>query len=209
MEIHEPMTLVTDYVLGALCAFLALRLRRGGPRASRSHWSLAFLGSAAAAFLGGTYHGFLPWLHGSVAAPLWKATLLSIGLAAYCAAIATAQSRLSARWVRPVRVVAGVKLCVYAGVVLTTDAFLTAILDYSVAFVFVVTVYLTAWIRYGDMAARWVVSGVLTSFVAAGIQAAGIAPHPQFNHNDLYHVVQMVGMWLLYKGAWRSAPLAR
>ena len=209
MEIHEPMTLLTDYLLGALCVLLAMRLRRGGSKTSRARWSLAFLGCAAAAFLGGTYHGFLPWLDGSVAAPLWKATLLSIGLAAYCATVATAQSRLSPRWVRPVRVVAGVKLCAYAGVVLSTDAFLIAILDYSVAFGFVVAVYGAAWIRRGDVAAPWVVAGVMTSFFAAGIQAAGIAPHPQFNHNDLYHVVQMVGMWLLYEGASRSAPLAR
>ena len=209
MAIQEPMTLLTDYALGSLCVFLALRLCRGGPEASRAHWALAFFGSAAAAFLGGTHHGFILWLNESVAALLWKATLLSIGLAAYCAMVATAQSRLPSRWVRPVRIVAGVKLCAYAGVVLSTDAFLTAILDYSVAFGFVVAVYGAAWIRRGDEAARWVVGGVLTSFLAAGIQAAGIAPHPQFNHNDLYHVVQMVGMWLLYEGAGRSLPLAR
>ena len=203
------MTLLTDYALGTLCVFLGLRLVRSGPRASRAHWAAAFFGSAAAAFLGGTHHGFLLWLDDSVAALLWKATLLAIGLAAYCATVATAQSRLSSRWVRPVRVAASVKLCAYAAVVLSTDAVLTAILDYSVAFGFVVAVYGVAWIRRGDVAARWVVAGVLTSFVAAGIQAAGIAPHPHFNHNDLYHVVQMAGMWLLYQGACRSAPLAR
>ncbi len=203
------MTLVTDYALGALCAFLALRMGRDGPSASRPHWALAFSACAAAAFLGGTYHGFLPWLDAPVAASLWKGTLLSIGLAAYCATVATARSRLSSRWDRAVRVVAGLKLCAYVAGALSTDAFLIAIIDYSLAFGFVAAVYAAAWIRYGDMAARWVVAGVLTSFLAAAVQAARIAPHPQFNHNDLYHVIQMAGMWLLYKGASQSVQPVR
>lgn len=209
MQLHEPMTLLTDYALGVLCMLLAVRLVRGGPTASRKLWALAFFGSAAAAFFGGTYHGFLPWLADPAATMLWKITLLSIGVAAYCATVATAQSRLASRWIRATRIVAGVKLGVYVAAVLSTDAFLTAIIDYSLAFGFVVAVYAVAWVRHGDTAAPWVVAGILTSFVAAGIQAMGIAPHPQFNHNDLYHVVQMVGMWLLYKGAGRSAPLGR
>jgi hypothetical protein len=41
------------------------------------------------------------------------------------------------------------------------------------------------------------------------VQAAKLAPHPGFNHNDLYHVMQIVAMVLLYRGARRltdSAP---
>ena len=199
------MTLATDYALGVLCAFLALRMVRHGPDASRSHWAAALATCAAAAFLGGTYHGFLPWLDAPIAASLWKATLLSIGLAAYSATVATTRAHLPERWERPVRVVAGLKLAAYAAAALAVDTFLIAIIDYSLAFGFVIVIHARAAARFGDSAAQWVVAGVAVSFLAAGIQAAGIAPHPQFNHNDLYHVVQMLGMWLLYKGASRSA----
>jgi hypothetical protein len=30
--------------------------------------------------------------------------------------------------------------------------------------------------------------------------ASGIALHPHFNHNDLYHVVQIAAMLLFYRG---------
>jgi len=35
---------------------------------------------------------------------------------------------------------------------------------------------------------------------AALVQAFRLAPHPQFNHNDLFHVVQMGALYLLYRG---------
>ena len=165
---------------------------------------MAFGACAVAAFAGGTYHGFLPWLPQGISGPLWKATLLAIGFGSFAATVATAQSQLGSRWVRPLRAMAGIKVGAYSVVVLSTDAFLVAIVDYSVAFGFVAAAYGFAWIRRGEAPAAWAVAGVATSFAAAGIQALGIAPHAQFNHNDLYHVVQMAGMWLLYRGASRS-----
>ena len=48
---------------------------------------------------------------------------------------------------------------------------------------------------------EWIIGGVLVSFGAAGIQQSGIALHQHFNHNDIYHVVQMAGVYLLYRGA--------
>jgi hypothetical protein len=36
--------------------------------------------------------------------------------------------------------------------------------------------------------------------VAGAIQWARLAPHVHFNHNDLFHVVQMASLYLLYRG---------
>jgi hypothetical protein len=41
---------------------------------------------------------------------------------------------------------------------------------------------------------------VLVSLVAAIVQARRLAPHRQFNHNDLYHVIQMVALYAFYRG---------
>ena len=204
VRVNEPMTLLTDWLLGGLCVFLAARLLRDGRPASRAPWAAAFAACAGAALLGGTYHGFLPWLDERAANWLWKATLLSIGLGAFSATCATARAHLAGRVRTVVQAAAGLKLALFAAGALSTDAFLIAIIDYSLALCFVLAVHCRAWLRGQDATARWVVLGVLVSFLAAGIQAAGIAPHPHFNHNDLYHVVQMAGMWLLFKGACRS-----
>jgi hypothetical protein len=58
----EPVTMLTDYALGAVSAYLGVRLFRFS-----KYWAIAFLALALAAFLGGTWHGF--WQHDL----LWKA----------------------------------------------------------------------------------------------------------------------------------------
>lgn len=198
------MTLVTDYALGLLCLVLATRMRRRGPEASRTYWSGALTACAVAAVAGGSYHGFLPWLPGWASTLLWKSTLLAIGCAAYGVSVATIRVHLSARLQRPLEMVAGLQFALYAALVLVHDEFLIAICDYSLAFGFVFVVHARVWIRTRDRAAGWILLGVLVSFAGAGIQAAGLAPHPHFNHNDLYHVVQMLGTWMLYRGASRT-----
>ncbi len=199
------MTLATDYALGLLCTVLAIRMRRRGPVAGRTDWSGALIACAIAAVAGGSYHGFLPWLPGWISAVLWKVTLLAIGCAAYGASVATLRVHLAARLQRPLQAAAALQLALYAAAVLVRDEFLIAIVDYSLAFGFVLAVHAQVWVRSRDGAAGWIVLGVLVSFTGAGIQAAGLAPHPHFNHNDLYHVVQMLGTWMLYRGASRTA----
>ena len=73
---NEPVTALTDYVLGGVAAWLSVLLFRN-PQTSRRLWALAFAALAAAAFLGGTWHGFVQ------SALLWKATTLSAGVASF------------------------------------------------------------------------------------------------------------------------------
>ena len=203
MELHEPMTLLTDYVLGLLSLVLAVRMRSRGLPHTRSDWAAALFACAVAAFAGGSYHGFLPYMNPGLARVLWLLTLLAVGAAAYFAMVATCRAHLTRRQ-QLVISIARLKAVVYALFALASGLFLVAIIDYSLAFVFVLAAHLRAWLARGDRAALIVVLGVLVSFAAAGIQAAGLAPHPSFNHNDLYHVVQMVGTALLYRGALKT-----
>jgi hypothetical protein len=46
----------------------------------------------------------------------------------------------------------------------------------------------------------WLIAGVLVSLVAAIVQARRLAPHRHFNHNDLYHVIQMAALYAFYRG---------
>ena len=201
------MTLATDYALGLLALALSIRMRRRGATSGRSSWVFALAAAAAAALLGGTYHGFLPWLDTRIATLLWKATLLSIGCAAYGVSMATIRIHLSEPAGRVCRTVVVLQLMLYSVGAMLTDAFLIAIVNYSIAFGFVLAMHARAWLRWRDSPSAWVTAGVVVSFLAAGIQAAGIAPHPYFNHNDLYHVVQMVGTWMLYRGASQQSDM--
>ncbi len=204
MEIHEPMTLATDYALGTLSVVLAVRMACRGRRASRRWWAAALACSGLAAFAGGTYHGFLPWMTESLSAGLWRFSMVAVGVASFSAQLATARQHLP----RPGQIVIGAfgvaKFGIYLAWVMADARFIGTIVDYALALAFVLAIHLWAWCRHADGSALAVVAGVLVSFSAAAIQAAGLAPHEAFNHNDLFHVVQMAGTWLLYRGALRS-----
>jgi hypothetical protein len=48
---------------------------------------------------------------------------------------------------------------------------------------------------------RWLKRAVEISLVGLVVLVLKLSPHPQFNHNDLYHVIQMGGLCSLYRAA--------
>jgi hypothetical protein len=177
MSVQEPTTLATDYMLCIAAAFFAARLWR-----VHRMWALAFAFTSAASLFGGTYHGFAPVLSALAEIVLWKATVLSVGLAS-CFLMAGASRRLIA--------FAVVKFVVYASWMIVHDDFSWVILDYGITLVIVGI----ALRRNG-----WVLSSIAVSVLAALVQQSGLTLHRHFNHNDLYHVIQLVALWLLYRG---------
>jgi hypothetical protein len=190
MTIHEPMTLATDYLLALACGCFSLLLFRMRSAAT-GWWCLAFAAVAIAALVGGTYHGF-PGLHPTL---LWKITLVAAGAASCAMVVATGvATRIAPKFFFWFSVL---KLAVYLGWIASHDAFLAVVIDSGSALLIVATLHA---IR-GGAPWRWMISGVAVAVAAGGVQAMHLAPHPHFNHNDLYHVMQIAAMWLFYRGA--------
>ncbi len=216
MQITEPTTLLTDYLLAAVGIFFAARLGRAlkgslarsagsdsaaDPRSVTIWWRRALLGMSAGALLGGTFHGFTLLLPQWALTALWKGTMLSIGAASAAlllASVAAFGMRPSARgWVW----LAGVKWVLFAAWVLfVDDRFLVAILDYGSVMIASVAIHGVA-VLSSRRWARWILAGLATSLLASVVQQFGPSLHRHFNHNDLYHLIQMVALWLLYRGA--------
>jgi hypothetical protein len=188
MTVHEPMTLATDYLLTVAAAVFAIRLWR-----TNRMWALAFLFTAAGSFFGGTFHGFAQTMHPLAAASLWKATIFSIGLASFFLLAGSGHA---------LAVVAIVKLVVYASWMITHDAFVWVILDYGVTLLLVGVAQLA---RRGP-SMPWVIGSIVVSVAGALVQQSGFALHRHFNHNDLYHVIQLVALWLLFRGGMLMNP---
>ena len=47
----------------------------------------------------------------------------------------------------------------------------------------------------------WLWRAVILTLIGLAAQQSGWSLHERFNHNDLYHVVQMAGLYCLYRGA--------
>ncbi len=210
--IAEPMTTLTDYLLALLAAWLGVRLLRpwaaARPRA-RTLLAASFATIALAAVVGGTSHGFRPFLGDGANAALWKVTVLSVGATACLFVAASAYASLSTR---PRRILLGIviaQLIVYTTWMMRHDEFFWVIVNYVPQMV-VVLVLQCVQIRRGAPGAGWLVAGLLVTLGSAAIQASGFTLHRHFNHNDLYHVVQMAGMMLLFRGgrSIRDHPVA-
>ena len=199
-RIQEPMTLATDYGLAVLGVGFGLSLLRRRSRTARV-WAYGFFALAAGAFFGGTAHGFVEWLTAERHALVWKATTYSIGLTSFFLLAATGSGVLSCKASRWLTIAAAAKLAVYLWWMGSHDEFKYVIYDYGPSMLVVLAAHLWAWRARGVEWAKWIVAGVVASFVGAGVQLSGFALHEHFNHNDLYHVVQMIGLWLFWRGA--------
>jgi hypothetical protein len=203
MRITEPMTMITDYVMGLLALVLAVRLfsdGAAGAQLSGRLWAAALVMTAVAAFVGGTYHGFVTRMPGAAGRAVWKATQFATGIGSACLLAAAAVAASTGTLQRALLAIVFVKLLAYAWAMASSDEFTIVIVDYGTA---LLAVLLAAWfIRPSGLtpATWWITGAVAAAVVAGAIQWGRVSPHRSFNHNDLFHVVQMASLYLLYRG---------
>jgi hypothetical protein len=59
----------------------------------------------------------------------------------------------------------------------------------------------SASIRRNDGTAKWLVYGVVVTLVGAAVQQSGFPRGAHFNYNDAYHLIQLVGLYFLFRCA--------
>ena len=197
--ISEPMTLATDYLLAAVTAAAGVFTRRATRgQAARRWWAVAFIALALGAALGGTHHGFR-------LEALWLPTVMVIGVAsaAMLAGSAFATTRGGLR--TGLLILAIAKLALFCAWVWQDDRFIWVVADTGLAFALVALLHALRWRERGSGA---ILAGVALSVIAGLVQASGLDLHRHFNHNDLYHVIQMVAIVAYYRGVRQLADFA-
>jgi hypothetical protein len=200
------MTLLTDSVLAGLAVFWGIRSwwhGRQSLQVSVMVWAGAFFAVAVGALAGGAVHGFAAQLGPAGVTAAWKVTVLTIGLASFCLLAGALLASFGGTLRQFFLALAALKLTLYTFWMIGHDDFRYVINDYGSAMLMVALLEVFAWWRYRAASAPWILGGIAISFLAAGIQQSGLSVHRHFNHNDLYHVVQMVGLYLLYRGGRR------
>ncbi|MGB5658271.1 MAG: hypothetical protein WBO54_02225 [Thermoanaerobaculia bacterium] len=203
MTISEPITMVTDYLVTLLAASLGIHLIiEGRARSCRAEalWGWAFMATALGALAGGTSHGFVQQLGDEGWQNLWKVTVYAIGAASFLLLAGALVASFSGPWRRLLLLVAFFKLLGYLWWMASHDDFRFVINDYGSTMLLVLLLQIWQWWARRDPSAPWVVGGILVSFGASLIQQSGFALHQHFNHNDIFHVIQLLALWLLYRG---------
>lgn len=201
--IAEPTTTLTDYALAALGAALAFRLHAEAPArpGSARLWAACFYAIALAALLGGTWHGFAARLPAGAKLGLWIGTYALLGLAnllLISAALAGLRPGVAAWFVAA----ALAKFAVYLVLAVSRRDFGWVIADMALTLAGLLCLGLHRWLARRP-GAGWLLAAVSVSFAGALVQYSRLAFHRHFNHNDLFHVVQMLALYLFYRAARR------
>lgn len=213
MTISEPAVTLTDYGLAVECAvFVCLLFRQKSEQVSlRSGFVVFFAALGVAASAGGTMHGFFPDESSPIHVALWNSTLIAIGVVALSAWGIGGQLLFARREAFLIFIAASAIFLVYSLIVIyLRNTFLVAVLHYLPAVVFLFAAYLLKFLRGRRGHFLMGLIGLGLTFIAAGVQQAGIAVHPRyFDHNALYHLIQAIALLLLYlsaRGILRAEP---
>jgi hypothetical protein len=201
--ITEPVTVATNVALAGLAFVFGARLADASSAegsAATASIAAAMLATGVAALVGAFAHGTDPDRHAALRARFWRGALYASGFvgAACAAAVAFFAATGSAR--SAILALAAIKLVVFVRLVARRPEFRIVAADYGIALAVVLAAAVRETVVRRAPGTTWLIAGVLVSLVAGVVQRRRIAPHRQFNHNDLYHVVQMAALYAFYRG---------
>jgi len=197
----EPMTVLTDVLLAAAAAWAGSRILGVSGTPVHRYFALSFfliaLGTLAGATIHATRHtALVRWVP-----LLWRITGIAVGASVTAMLAGTFYHLFPAddadilRWT-----VLGLSL-VYASWIWRDYRFRNVVVFYSVVMAFILGAMGLSYVTQGSPGAKLIAVGILISFAAAAVQRSGFRLARHFNHNDIYHVIQLIGLYFFYRGA--------
>jgi hypothetical protein len=205
MSIHssrfEQVTALTDLALGLFASYAMIKLMSlAGFKSQIWMWAFALL--AFASFLGVIAHGIA--MSQKTNNMLWMPLNLSLGLALglfVVAAVFDLSGEKSARTILPFMLILGVIF--FFVTIIFPGTFLTFIIYEGVAMIFALGVYIFLFYTNALPNAGWMALGIFVTIIAAVVQAVGKTGKSMlwyFDNNGMFHLIQMVGLILLFMG---------
>src|SRR5262249_10925963 len=175
---------------------------------SRRLWVAAFFLTAVGALTGAARHALFEETSSLERHRLWSATYLVLGLAnlAFLAGLLRAVPR--GPWVRLALAVLCVRAAAFSALLLAAPSHGLVIADFALSLAMILALTLVLLVKRDD-GGGWLLAGLAVSAAGALVQALRLGPLGIFNHNDLFHVIQMGGLWLFYRAGrrfWDAGP---
>jgi hypothetical protein len=199
----ERTTAGTDALLalGAIVAILILR-GRTPPSFGRAIWQAAFATLAAASLLGAATHGFAMPDH--LRDVLWQPLYLALGATMSLFVAGAVRDwrgdRAARRTLPPLLLLA---LIFYGITRVTGGNFLAFVIYEAAALLLSLVIYLRLAASGARPGAAAMAAALALSLTAGAVQASDIGPVRllwEFDHNGLFHLLQLFGLALLVAG---------
>ena len=203
MIIHEPVTLLTDYLLTLLGGYLAWRLYRHPSISIPSvrWWFRGLLVLALSAFVGGSYHGFVPNFPEIVDAVWWRLVLwimcllgFTMGSALVCEMVSSEKQKMWKNLLIAKFLIATVAVMIFPQFLIAIVDYGSAMLAWGVAAIFIKRPWRTP-----------ILAAVGLSVLAAWVQVSGFSLSQHMNHNDIFHLIQGLAIIGFYRAATRMS----
>ena len=198
--IYEPTTTITDFLIFFLGCYYSWFLIKITGSVFHLFWGFSFFILSIGALLGGISHGFGPKLSELVKIVIWKSTLFFVGLAALVIffSVVLVFTNGSINFLMLLLLVFVFIFFLYN--VFKHDSFLGVVKFYLPILIVSSVCFLYIFVFKGYTGALFIFVGILVTLAASLIQTSKIAIHKHFNHNDFFHVLQMISMYLMYEG---------
>jgi hypothetical protein len=200
--LHEPVTVLTDLLVTAVCWRAAWLLRKQKPSRLRQLFEAYFWMMGLATAYGGIMgHGFIVQLGFSFKVPGWLISMLAVALLER-AAIFHAGSELPQRWAKALAWLNVAELISLSAIVLTTLNFFFVEAHAAYGLLGVVgSLEAWLWYRHRSPGSLPLLQAVGIAALAAGVHLFEISLHTWFNHLDLSHCLMAWAAWQFYRGA--------
>jgi hypothetical protein len=202
--IAEPDVALTDYALVVetfLFTFWMYRIRPLSSKSLQRWFLLLFASIGIAALVGGTVHGFLTDARSQAARICWLMTMILLGITALSEYGIAARLLFSPRSANLLILLAVLGFFAYVAIVVLWNAsFRIAVIDYLGGLVLLAIALFHLYLRDRPPAALVGIAGLLLTVAASVVQQAHVSVDPRyFNHNAVYHLLEAIALFLIYR----------
>jgi hypothetical protein len=204
MIITEPVTFVTDMMLAAESfLFGHLLFRNYAKKYDKNYyqiWGLAFLCLGFGSLFGGLYHGFsLYTVSYYFIKNFWPITVIAIGLASYYMLL-TILSEFFYEQRKFLYPLAFLKFGLFIWLIAENDLqFQYVVLDYAPVMLFLLFINAYYFFKTKGQSYLQMVIGVTISLLGSLIQVFHLGYSKNINHNDVYHIIEMFSLLVMYR----------
>lgn len=198
--LYEPTTSITDFLIFILGVWFGIQTIPD--RFSLFHWvwSSAFFSVAVSGLLGGLSHGFGPKLAQNIKQYLWGLTLFFVGFTGILLGLSGLILIIGEAYLRVIFGITSILLVFYLLSIKKNPTFESAVKFYAPFLILSLVGFGLGVFYFEIIGALFIVVGILVSIGGSLVQVFKISLHQHFNHNDLFHVIQMLGMYLMFRG---------
>ncbi len=193
------MTILTNVIMALLCFFWTYKLIGRNPfqRAWKNYFSIMGIST----LLGAVVHGFVYYTGEYIQLNLWLIMQILIVSSIYFAESATAKYFFKQEMLIKFRYLFITKVAITAILILVFQNFLVVVVNIALGLIPVMVVFYRDYVKNRNFGGMLIALGILISFSSALIFVNKISLTHWFNYNDIGHVITMLSLYFMYKGA--------